>query len=133
MSDESKKSIDRTFVIEGAMMDLNKLTRRGGVAAVGPDLSRPSPIYRPPHPSPDEFVQSHYCDPTAEGHCVTCSDEALQARVLRVDEETGLALVEVMAEEMRTEEIDITLVENVVPGDLLLVHGGVAIANGGAD
>ena len=64
---------------------------------------------------------------------MTCSDEVLQARVLRVDEETGLALVEVMAEEMRTEEIDITLVENVVPGDLLLVHGGVAIANGSAD
>jgi hypothetical protein len=72
-----------------------------------------------------------YCTPTADGHCVTCSDEALQARVLRVDEETGL--VEVMAEEVRTEEIDITLVENVVPGDLLLVHGGVAIANGSAD
>ena len=93
MRDERKNSIDRTFVIEGAM----------------------------------------YCDPTAEGHCVTCSDEALQARVLRVDEETGLALVEVMAEEVRTEEIDITLVENVVPGELLLVHGGVAIANGSAD
>jgi hydrogenase maturation factor len=36
----------------------------------------------------------------------------------------------VMAEEVRTEEIDITLVENVMPGDLLLVHGGVAIAMG---
>jgi hypothetical protein len=71
-----------------------------------------------------------YCTPTADGHCVTCSDEALQARVLRVDEETGLALVEMMAEEVRTEEIDITLVENVMPGDLLLVHGGVAIAMG---
>lgn len=70
-----------------------------------------------------------YCTPPADGYCATCSDEALQARVLRIDQETGLALVEVMAEEMRTEEIDITLVENVVPGDLLLVHGGVAIAN----
>jgi hydrogenase maturation factor len=29
----------------------------------------------------------------------------------------------------KTEEIDITLVESVAPGDLLLVHGGVAIAN----
>lgn len=93
MSDETKKPIDLTFVVEGAM----------------------------------------YCTPSEDGHCVTCSDEALQARVLRVDEETGLALVEVMAEEVRTEEIDITLVENVVPGDLLLVHGGVAIGNGSAD
>ena len=74
-----------------------------------------------------------YCTPSAAGHCTTCSDEALQARVLRLDEETGLAVVEVMAQEIRTEEIDITLVDNVVPGDLLLVHGGVAIANGGTD
>ena len=63
------------------------------------------------------------------GHCVTCSDEALTACVLRVDQETGLALVEIVAEKHTTEEIDITLVESVVPGDLLLVHGGVAIAN----
>ena len=72
------------------------------------------------------------CELDAErmrGHCVTCSDEALTARVLRVDQETGLALVEIVAEKHTTEEIDITLVESVAPGDLLLVHGGVAIAN----
>ena len=69
------------------------------------------------------------CELDAEGHCVTCSDEALTARVLRVDQETGLALVEIMAEKHTTEEVDITLVESVAPGDLLLVHGGVAIAN----
>ena len=112
------------------MMDFNKLTGIGG-EGVGADSSRPAPIYRPPDPHSDEFFQSHYCDPTAAGHCTTCSDEALQARVLRIDEETGLALVEVMAEEARTEEVDITLVENVVPGDLLLVHGGVAIGSAG--
>jgi HupF/HypC family len=69
------------------------------------------------------------CELDAEGHCVTCSDEALTARVLRVDSETGLALVEIMTEKHTTEEIDITLVDSVDPGDLLLVHGGVAIAN----
>ncbi len=69
------------------------------------------------------------CELDADGHCVTCSDEALTARVLRVDQETGLALVEIVAERHTTEEIDITLVESVAPGDLLLVHGGVAIAN----
>lgn len=69
------------------------------------------------------------CELDAEGRCVTCSDEALTARVLYVDQETGLALVEIVAEKNTTEEIDITLVESVVPGDLLLVHGGVAIAN----
>ena len=69
------------------------------------------------------------CEIDAGGHCVTCSDEALTARVLRVDQETGIALVEIVAEKYTTEEIDITLVESVDPGDLLLVHGGVAIAN----
>jgi HupF/HypC family len=66
------------------------------------------------------------CELDAEGHCITCSDEALEARVLRVDAEAGLALVTVGD---ATEEIDITLVESVTPGDLLLVHGGVAIAH----
>lgn len=67
-----------------------------------------------------------HCIPDSEGHCITCSDEALPAKVLRVDQETGLALVTVND---MTEEVDITLVEDVTPGDMLLVHGGVAIAS----
>jgi len=66
------------------------------------------------------------CVLDAEGHCITCSDEALAARVLRIDQELGTALVEI---KHATEEVDITLVEEVLPGDWLLVHGGVAIAN----
>jgi len=69
------------------------------------------------------------CILDGEGRCVTCSDEALPAMVLRVDEEAGLALVSVKD---TTEEIDITLVERVVQGDLLLVHGGAAIAHLGS-
>jgi hydrogenase maturation factor len=46
--------------------------------------------------------------------------------VLRVDLESGLALVEVKD---TTEEIDVTLVDEVAPGDVLLVHGGVAIGH----
>lgn len=65
------------------------------------------------------------CVLDAEGHCITCSDEALSASVLRVDQETGIALVAVGNEQS---EVDITLVEEIVPGDWLLVHGGVAIA-----
>ncbi len=66
------------------------------------------------------------CELDADGHCVTCSDEALPVRVIRVDAESGLALVEVKD---TTEEIDVTLVDEVVPGDVLLVHGGVAIGH----
>jgi len=65
------------------------------------------------------------CMPDAQGHCATCADEALPARVLRVDAASGLAFVQGAD---TTEEIDITLVEDVVPGDVVLVHGGTAIA-----
>ena len=58
------------------------------------------------------------CD---EGHCVTCSDEAVPMRVVAVSDD-GTALcdggVVVMTD----------LVEAVAPGDELLVHAGVAIA-----
>src|SRR5436305_171788 len=69
---------------------------------------------------------SLHCDLTAEGHCITCSDEALPAKVLSIDSITGLALVAV---EDITEEIDVSLVDDVSPGDMVLVHGGVAIAH----
>ena len=64
------------------------------------------------------------CD--EDGHCVTCSDEALEAHVLRVDVASGLAQVMV---QHTTMEIDISLVDEVQPGHVLLVHGGVAIAH----
>ena len=65
------------------------------------------------------------CDLDTEGHCITCSDEALPARVLRIDQDTGVAFVTI---EDVTEEIDITLIDDVIEGDVILVHGGVAIA-----
>ena len=71
-------------------------------------------------------ISNSSCVLDAEGHCVTCSDEALPAKVLRIDEQSGLALVTVKD---ATEEIDITLVDDVAPGDFLLVHGGVAIGH----
>ncbi len=71
-------------------------------------------------------ISNASCTLDAEGHCITCSDEALPVRVLRVDQEARFALVML---KNTTEEIDITLVEDVAPGDILLVHGGVAIAH----
>jgi hydrogenase maturation factor len=62
----------------------------------------------------------------ADGHCVTCSDEALPATVVRVDQVAGLAVVAVNG---GTAEVDVTLVDGVVPGHVLLIHGGVAIAH----
>ena len=62
----------------------------------------------------------------ADGHCVTCADEALPATVVRVDQEAGLAVVTVDGGLI---EVDVTLVDAVAPGHVLLVHGGVAIAH----
>jgi hydrogenase maturation factor len=79
------------------------------------------------HPLKHELepIENISCALDAGGHCITCSDEALQVRVLYVDEENGLAQVTLNG---TSEEIDITLVESIAPGDVLLVHGGVAIA-----
>ncbi len=63
---------------------------------------------------------------TTDGHCITCSDEALPATVVRVDQAAGLAVVAVNG---GTVEVDVTLVDAVVPGHVLLIHGGVAIAH----
>jgi len=69
--------------------------------------------------------QSPLCQIDADHHCLTCSDEAIAVRVVSVESASGTALVEVSGQ---IEEIDVMLVEDVVPGDLLLAHGGVAIA-----
>ena len=70
-------------------------------------------------------IEDVSCALDSEGHCITCADEALQVRVLYVDDENGLAQVTLNGAK---EEIDISLVESIAPGDILLVHGGVAIA-----
>ncbi|HEY4388907.1 MAG TPA: HypC/HybG/HupF family hydrogenase formation chaperone, partial [Ktedonobacteraceae bacterium] len=68
-------------------------------------------------------MSDFYCH-TDKEHCITCSDEAVSVRVVGVDQQDSVAMVEVRDV---VEEIDITLVENVKPGDMLLVHAGVAI------
>jgi hydrogenase maturation factor len=55
-------------------------------------------------------------------HCVTCSDEAVTARVVAVDGPN--ATVEA---EGRRELVGIELVEPVEPGDTLLCHAGIAL------
>ncbi len=71
-----------------------------------------------------ENAQAYACQRDTDHHCLTCSDEMVPVRVIHIDQDTGLALVEVSNQ---VEEIDITLVEDISLGDLLLAHGGVAI------
>lgn len=58
--------------------------------------------------------------------CITCSDQALPAKVVGIDDALGLATVELAG---GISEVDISLVDDVELGDLLLVHGGVALSN----
>ena len=58
-------------------------------------------------------------------HCITCRDEAVPLRVVKIDEERELALCEDAAGERTT--VEIALVEPVSLYDVVLVHAGTAI------
>jgi hypothetical protein len=60
-----------------------------------------------------------------EAHCITCSDEGAEMRVVepRAD---GISIC--TAADGGRSEVLTDLVGAVAPGDLLLVHAGVAIA-----
>ena len=62
------------------------------------------------------------CD---ERHCITCGDDGVPMRVLRVDEARGLALC--ADDDGVRSSVEIALVD-AAPGDSLLVHAGTAIA-----
>ncbi len=61
----------------------------------------------------------------ADGHCITCSDQAFEMRVV---ESGATGLARCTDGEGRESEVEVTLVDDIMPGDLLLVHAGVAIA-----
>jgi hypothetical protein len=62
--------------------------------------------------------------------CITCGDEAVEMRVLRVDAERELALC---ADGSGAESsVETALVLPVAAGEMLLVHAGTAIARLGA-
>jgi hydrogenase maturation factor len=63
------------------------------------------------------------CDP--DGHCVTCGDDGVAMRVVRVDEARGLALC--AGEDGARSTVEVELVAPVAPGDRLLVHAGTAL------
>ena len=72
-----------------------------------------------------EKTEQTMCHAQEHEHCLTCGDIALSVCVVRVDEANQTAFVQ---GESLSAEVDISLVPGVLPGDKLLVHGGVAIA-----
>ena len=61
--------------------------------------------------------------PCTDASCITCSDAATTAEVAAVHAD-GRA--DVLANGLR-ESVDVSLVDPVMPGDLVLVHAGVAL------
>jgi hydrogenase maturation factor len=64
-----------------------------------------------------------YCDPA--DHCITCGDDGVAMRVLRVDPRR---LATCLADDGSHHTVDVELVGDVGPGDNVLVHAGVALA-----
>jgi hydrogenase maturation factor len=62
--------------------------------------------------------------------CITCGDEAVRMRVLKIDRARGLALCSDTDGERAS--VEIALVEPVVRGEVLLVHAGTALARAAA-
>jgi hydrogenase maturation factor len=60
-------------------------------------------------------------------HCITCGDDGVPMRVLRLDESRGLALCE--ADDGKRSTVEVALVEPLKLGDTLLVHAGTALVN----
>ena len=74
----------------------------------------------------DDAADAHCADETAGGVCVTCSDEGRLGEVVLAPESAfDTALVRTATGE---EPVDVTLVGDVAPGDLVLVHAGSAIS-----
>ena len=59
-------------------------------------------------------------------HCITCGDDGVPMTVVKVDEDRMLALCE--DDEGARSSVEIALVDQPAPGDVLLVHAGTAIA-----
>ncbi|MDQ3240768.1 MAG: HypC/HybG/HupF family hydrogenase formation chaperone [Thermoleophilaceae bacterium] len=62
--------------------------------------------------------------------CITCGDEGVEMRALKVDAGSGLAVCVDPAGS--TSEVDLGIVAAVEPGDALLVHAGVALTRLGS-
>jgi hydrogenase maturation factor len=54
--------------------------------------------------------------------CITCSDSAVEATVVAVNEQTATVDLD-----GRREQVGLELVDNVAAGDVLLCHAGIAL------
>jgi hydrogenase maturation factor len=64
-------------------------------------------------------------DTCGSQHCITCGDDGVAMRVMRIDETRGLALCS--DEDGSRQTVETALIDEVAPGDVLLVHAGTAL------
>jgi len=95
---------------------------RHGDASPGEGASSPVPLR--PVEARHSGLDPLGCDPA--GHCSVCSDEAVPMRVLEVLDGGGIAVC--AGEEGRRVEVLIGALDDVVCGDVVLVHAGAALA-----
>ena len=62
---------------------------------------------------------------SADGYCITCSDEGIPMRVVSADDVVAVC----RDETLELHEVAIDLVAPVVAGERVLVHAGVAIGH----
>jgi hydrogenase maturation factor len=65
-------------------------------------------------------------------HCITCGDQGIRMRVVAL-EGHGLARCTDAAGDAEPSVVDVQLVGDVAPGDLVLVHAGVALVHLGTE
>jgi hydrogenase maturation factor len=61
-------------------------------------------------------------------HCITCSDEGLPLRIVALEADGLASCHDEAAPGEAVATVDVQLVGEVGPGDLVLVHAGVALA-----
>jgi len=61
-------------------------------------------------------------------HCITCSDEGQPLRIVALAGDGLATCADEAAADAPAMTVDVQLVGDVAPGDLVLVHAGVAIA-----
>ena len=72
-------------------------------------------------------ADTRFAPSCSDEHCITCGDEGLPLRIVAL-EEAGLARCRDEAAPGRPAVVvDVQLVGEVAPGDLVLVHAGVAL------
>jgi hydrogenase maturation factor len=72
-------------------------------------------------------AESRFAPACVDEHCITCGDQGLPLRIVALEGD-GLARCRDEAAPAEPDTtVDVQLVGAVVPGDLVLVHAGVAL------